>query len=161
MSIVLSEANFLHQLIKDELDAMRNFAQLLDTEQAILVENRSAELESVTTEKNKSLSNLLALEKTRNAHLEKNAYAKDAEGMRQLLALCDNVEMNQHWNMLLEISADAQEANRTNGLLIQRHLSRNQATLNILHQNDQAGSMYGSDGQSKTKFGTSRGIVAR
>ena len=101
----------------------------------------------------------MGMENQRNLSLVSLGLNADATGMQSLLAQDAHAALIEHWDTLLLVSAQAQELNRTNGLLINRQMSRNQGMLNILQQ-DQAGAMYGADGQSKISANTGRGIVA-
>ena len=62
------------------------------------------------------------------------------------------------WMELLALAQSAKQINRTNGILINTHMMRNQAALNILHGNPQGSNLYGPDGQSSTKT-EARGVV--
>jgi flagella synthesis protein FlgN len=46
--------------------------------------------------------------------------------------------------------ARTKETNRLNGVLINKHFSRNQQILNHLQGKPEAGNMYGKNGQAKT-----------
>lgn len=153
----------LQQVIDQEIVAMQSLSQLLDEEQQVLVDNESEKLEAITPNKNQLLTTVFELEKKRSELLLKTGYSNDADGMRQFLAtITGSQSLENAWQNLLDISNKAQEKNRINGQLINRHLSKNQAALNILHSGSghQAGSMYGADGQSKLKKNAKRGIVA-
>ena len=52
------------------------------------------------------------------------------------------------WSELLELIKAAKEFNRVNGLLISKHMIRNQNTLQVLQGPKQGGSLYGPNGQS-------------
>lgn len=163
MNQALTNTVQLQQIIDQEIVAMQSLSQLLDEEQQVLVNNESEKLESITPNKNQLLAKVVELEKKRGELLLKTGYGNDADGMRQLFATnTDNQSLENAWRTLLDISSQAQEKNKTNGLLINRHLNKNQAVLNVLQSGSghQAGSMYGADGQSKLKQNTGRGIIA-
>lgn len=163
MNQALTNTVQLQQIIDQEIVAMQSLSQLLDEEQQVLVNNESEKLESITPNKNQLLAKVIELEKKRGDLLLKTGYSNDADGMLQLFAAnTGSQSLENAWQSLLAVSSQAQEKNRTNGLLINRHLNKNQAALNILQSGSghQAGSMYGADGQSKLKQNTGRGIVA-
>ncbi|MFZ6817583.1 flagella synthesis protein FlgN [Undibacterium sp. Ji22W] len=165
MNLALTNTAQLQQLIDQEIIVMQSLTQLLDEEQQVLVDNESEKLENITPNKNMLLAKVIELEKNRSELLLKSGYSNDINGMRQLLAANPSIqvlELENTWQSLLDISSLAQEKNRTNGLLINRHLNKNQAALNVLQSGSghQAGSMYGADGQSKLKPNAGRGIVA-
>ena len=64
----------------------------------------------------------------------------------------------ERWNALIETARAAKEINRTNGLLINRHLTLNQNALKALRGDAMQESFYGPNGQSMAKLG-SRNLV--
>lgn len=145
--------------VRDELAAMQTFVTTLQNEQQALIESNAEALIAITPQKNEILNGLLGFETQRNNLLAQFGSASSNEGIQALLAQTGDATWGNQWQQLLELSAQAQELNRTNGLLINRQMSRNQSALNIL-KNDQSGSLYGADGQTKIANQTSRGIVA-
>jgi flagella synthesis protein FlgN len=158
---VILVANKIQQVVEEEITLMRSLSLLLDAEQLVLIENKPDDLDGVTAKKNTLLPEILKLENSRNKMLVDAGYSSDIRGMQEFLTSSNNENMGKAWSTLLEISASAQEKNRTNGLLIHRQLNRNQNALNILQRNDQSGSIYGADGQAKNTLNSGRGIVAR
>lgn len=159
----LTNTTQLQLIIDQEIEVMRSLSQILDEEQLVLVNNEAEKLETITPNKNQLLAKVVDLEKHRVSVLQQLGVSNDTSGMRQLFAAnLHNPKFEASWQSLLSLSAEAQEKNRTNGLLITRQLNKNQATLNVLQAGTghQAGSMYGADGQSKLKPSTGRGIVA-
>ncbi len=153
----------LQHIIDQEVEVMQSLTQILDEEQLVLVNNEAEKLETITPNKNQLLAKVVDLEKHRVTVLQQLGVSNDTSGMRQLFsANLHNPKLEASWQSLLSLSAEAQEKNRMNGLLINRQLNKNQATLNVLQAGTahQAGSMYGADGQSKLKPSTGRGIVA-
>jgi flagella synthesis protein FlgN len=163
MNTVLTNIVQIQQVIDEEILVMQSLSQVLEEEQLVLVNNEAEKLEAITTNKNQLLAKVMELEKNRASALLQLGLSNDANGMHQLFANDQsNPQLESSWQLLLSLSASAQEQNRTNGLLINRQINRNQATLNVLQsgRSHQAGSMYGADGQSKSKPSTGRGIVA-
>jgi flagella synthesis protein FlgN len=161
MNDAITNLRKLQQLLDEEVVLMRSLDKLLTEEQNVLTNNEAEKLGAITPEKNSLLTQIIELEKNRNFLLASIGYSPDAKGMQDFFSTSpDNVAVEETWKNLLLISSDAQEKNRTNGLLINRQLSRNQGALNILQQNNQTGSMYGADGQSKNSPNAGRGIVA-
>ncbi|MBC3874995.1 flagella synthesis protein FlgN [Undibacterium flavidum] len=165
MNQALTNTAQLQQIIDQEIVVMQSLTQLLDEEQQVLVNNDSEKLESITPNKNQLLAQVIELEKNRSELLLNSGHSSDAKGMLNFFTANTgnhSLKLENSWQSLLDISSQAQEKNRTNGLLINRHLSKNQAALNVLQSGGghQAGSMYGADGQSKVKPSAGRGIVA-
>jgi flagellar biosynthesis/type III secretory pathway chaperone len=162
MSSTSGNENSIELVLNKEVDMMRAFAQLLENEQAILVNNQIDQLETITPDKNRLLNEIFSLEKQRNQILIAQGYSGDLGGMTGFLsAHAEAKHVAASWNTLIEVSTKAQENNRTNGLLISRQMNKNQSALNILQHNNQAVSTYGSDGQSKLNTTSGRGIIAR
>ncbi len=161
MNDALTNSRKLQDFLEKEIVLMRSLDQLLIEEQTVLTNNEAEKLGTITPEKNNVLMQIVELEKNRNLFLSAIGYTPDAKGMQDFFAATENGgQLEDNWKNLLSISSEAQEKNRTNGLLINRQLSRNQSALNILQQNTQTGSMYGADGQSKNSSTTGRGIIA-
>ena len=163
MNTVLTNTLQIQQVIEQEILVMQSLNQILDEEQMVLVNNEAEKLETITPNKNQLLAKVMELEKHRASALLQLGLSNDASGMRQLFVTKQSdPQLESSWQLLLSLSATAQEQNRTNGLLINRQINKNQATLNVLQsgRSHQAGSMYGADGQSKLKPSAGRGIVA-
>lgn len=161
MNSISTNAQTVNNIISQEVELMTALVQLLKTEEQILIDNAPEKLEAIVAEKNTLLLQIIALEKNRNQQLNVAGFSSDAEGMSNLLkSQSDNGNIDAEWTKLLELSATAKENNRTNGILINRQMTRNQASLNILQQNDPSAAVYGADGQSRTNSISGRGIVA-
>ena len=161
MSENLTNAQNIASIVAQEVELMSALVKLLKKEEEVLVDNTPDKLEAIVTEKNTLLTQIIALEKNRNSSLIQNGLSPDAEGMTTLFSQSNtSTEIQNGWKQLLDLSATAKENNRTNGILINRHMARNQSTLNILQQNDQTASVYGADGQSRVNSSNSRGIIA-
>lgn len=161
MSTNLASAEDIANIISQEVDLMTALVQILRNEEQVLIDNAAEKLETIVVEKNSLLTQIIALEKNRNQQLSQAGFGTDAEGMNLLLQSFPNessVKIN--WMTLLELSTAAKEKNRTNGILINRQMTRNQAALNVLQQNDQTAAVYGADGQSRVNSSSGRGIVA-
>ncbi|MDY7537993.1 flagellar protein FlgN [Undibacterium sp. RTI2.1] len=151
----------LNQCLEDEVVEMTSLSELLKLEQAALVEARVNDLIDLTKNKSLIIAKVSELEKLRASSLKELGFTSDNSGMQALLEKAPaEVETSNYWKTLLTISEQAQENNRTNGILINRQFTRNQNALNILQQNNPAGSMYGPNGQSTVKNMTGRGVVA-
>lgn len=161
MTKINSSLPVLQQCIRDELLAMTSFAKILKLEQAALIEGDTDQLGKITEEKSLIIKQLTELEKIRKTSLVEAGFDTDLNGMEAYLSKLDASDnISGVWFELMEISKQAKEFNRTNGLLINRHLNRNQAALNILHRKDPSANLYGPNGQSTNKSVTGRGFLA-
>ena len=92
-------------------------------------------------------------------------FAGDAAGVQAWLKqVAAGSETAQCWSNLLAATAKANENNRTNGLMINRHMNVTQSALKILQQNDPtaaAGSFYGPSGHTTVSTSAGRGFAAR
>ncbi|HTD05374.1 flagellar protein FlgN [Undibacterium sp.] len=153
----------LLECLQEETKAMTSLAELLEKEQAALVNGKVEELAQTTVNKTRVISDISALEKLRNKYLLSQGFADDAAGMRSWLQQVPaESETAKCWTELLAITAKANEKNRTNGILINRHMSVTQSALKILQQNDPAaGSFYGPSGHATLNKTSGRGFAAR
>lgn len=152
----------IQQCLQEEVSIMSSLADLLKKEQSALIESDVVQLNDYTQSKGQLVVKMNELEKKRNRFLNDLGFNADIEGMHAYLQQAvDTPDIAKSWDTLLELTAQAKEDNRTNGSLINRRLSLNQATLNLLQQNtNQAGSMYGPNGQSTVKTTPGKGYIA-
>lgn len=136
-----------HSLIHEQL-ASHQLLLLLLQEQSQLVAANIEGLVELSAEKNTLVTKMATLSKARYAALAAAAHSADENGMRTWLEQSQDDSASELWNDLLKSAESAKELNRTNGLLIARHMARNQTALNILHSGSSTGSFYGPDGQS-------------
>ena len=148
--------------LQEEITAMNSLATLLKNEQSALVDGDIPALNQHILNKGTLVSQIVELEKKRNSCLLALGCTSDAEGMSNYLQqLAEASEVKQLWTQLLSISEQAKENNRTNGMLINRRLSINQAALGALQQSNQAPSLYGPTGHSTIKSSPNKGVVVR
>jgi flagella synthesis protein FlgN len=144
----------------EERDAAHNLLQLLEQEQAHLVDADVDGLSRLTEEKAKTAAQMSELAKHRHGLLEAAGFALSESGMQAWLnSPAATAADRQSWTELLELAQSAKEQNRLNGLLITQHMARNQSALNILQGNSQSGAIYGPNGQSATKINSRRLVV--
>ncbi len=164
MNAIAAISTQFNTLIEKEIGLMQALARTLAEEQTILIDNNVEALLVLTQEKNGLLGQITQIEKDRNTLLVQHGFGPDQQGMLELITAKSEesayLHLQECWDSLLKISADAQELNRVNGGLINRQITRNQSTLNVLQSGGQAGSMYGADGQTKISGNASRGIIA-
>lgn len=149
--------NPLQASLQQEISVMTQLADVLKAEQTALVDGDVAALSELTQSKSRLVANIAELEHARNQAIAAKGFADDIQGFKDYLASTTDTALSQAWDELLRISEAAKETNRTNGMLINRHLARNQGALNALQQNKQP--LYGPSGQSTTQANTGRGFV--
>lgn len=162
MTQTSTESTGISLCLQEEIAAMNSLAALLKKEQSALVDGDIASLNQHLLNKGILVSQIAELEKKRNACLLALGYTSDAEGMLNYLQKSSDItETKEAWNQLMSISEQAKENNRTNGMLINRRLSINQAALGALQESNQAPSLYGPTGHSTIKSSPNKGVVVR
>lgn len=150
-----SPADSLHE----ELKATAHLLQVLKQEQAQLVAANIDGLTAQTEEKAKIVARMSELARWRHSALAAAGFAAGEEGMQEWLKSPDaTAAIGKSWKELLGLAQIGKELNRTNGLLIGRHMTRNQTALNVLQGSTHGGTFYGPDGQATNKPG-GRGLV--
>lgn len=145
--------------LKAELQSAHDLLTLLQQEQSQLIEANISELETLTEKKSHLLTQLSRLAASRHAALADNGYQATESGMQYWIDTKAATAIANTWQTLLSAMRDAQEINRTNGLLINTHLGHNQASLNALQaKNNNSGNLYGPNGHSSTRV-TTRGLI--
>ena len=138
--------------LAEEQQVTRNLLKLLQQEQGKLIEASIVGLPELIQAKALAVAHLTTLTKARHALLDAAGFAASESGMRNWIA--EHQPADTEWGALLAVGAEAREMNRINGMLIGRHMMRNQTELNILQGKTQRNNLYGADGQSA---GTGRG----
>lgn len=145
--------------LNDEIAVARNLVNVLKREQTVLIAADTEALPALTEEKAKLVAQIAVLANTRYQALAAAGFPDEEAGMKAWVASPSaSADADKCWNELLEAAREAKELNRVNGMLIGKHLARNQATLNVLQGNRQATSLYGPNGQPTSALG-SRGLV--
>lgn len=146
-----------HKLHEENRTA-RTLLDLLKKEQAQLVAADVEALTALTEEKNRLVVRMSELAAERHAALSAEGFAATEQGMQAWLDKLQPPTARQSWKELLEVAKAAKEINRSNGLLIGKHLARNQNALNVLKGGPQGQALYGPNGQSSVTA-AARGLV--
>jgi flagella synthesis protein FlgN len=146
--------------LDEEIKATHQLLQVLKLEQAQLVEANIDGLTALTEEKAKIVAKMSELARGRHSALAAAGCAAAEEGMQAWLnSPAASVAAGKSWKELLTLAQVGKDLNRTNGLLIARHMTRNQTALNVLQGGTQGGALYGRDGQTTNQPGGRRLIV--
>lgn len=143
--------------LSEETRLTMQLIELLKQEQAHLIAANIEGLMAITEEKSRAANEMNELAKRRYRCLATAGFDPQEGGMRVWLDTAAPKDIAEAWNNLLTLAQSAKSLNSTNGLLIGKHMSRNQQALNILHGN-QKNSFYGPNGQTTTP-NRSRGLV--
>lgn len=130
---------------------MRRLRQLIAQEQALLLAANIDELTALTEEKAKIVARMAALANGRHQLLAAAGFAPSEAGMQAWLDSNAESGANNLWMEMRAQVVATQELNRTNGLLINRHMTRNQNALNVLQGASQVSGFYGPNGQATLK----------
>lgn len=155
--------NTLTNCIQQEAKAMIALIGALQEEQTLLTKAPSLDLmeqiSEMTAKKNQLVTAISVAGQQRGKELSRLGYKATTSTMPEWLQ--DNEQM-ECWRDLVAQTKKANELNRINGILINRHLVRNQNTLQVLQKNlhaNQDEALYGADGQSNTQRNNGRGVV--
>lgn len=144
--------------LQEELSTARTLLNLLKEEQAQLIAADIDALTALTEEKTRLVTRMSELATERHDALSASGFAASEAGMQAWLENRQPEELRKAWLALLELARAAKEINRSNGLLIGKHLNRNQSALNALKGGPQGQALYGPNGQSSVTAG-GRGLA--
>ena len=157
--------NSLLTCIQNELAAMIALVQVLSEEQLLLTQAPSLQqiqtLNVLTRKKNLQIVEVAQQSQTRRQYLS-GAGISEADTIHP--GWLENTEQQQQWQLLVTQTEKAKELNRVFGLLIAKHLARNQQTLNVLYQHNRQGSntnLYGPNGHCNIKRASTPGFAAK
>lgn len=141
--------------LDQELEAARQLQQVLKQEQALLIAASIDGLSTSTERKAQLIARMAELANTRLNALAGAGLAPEEASMQQWLdrqpaGSNARAAAQARWDELLQLMQTAKETNRTNGLLIGTHMSRNQSALQVL-QGNQGAEIYGRDGQTSVQ----------
>jgi len=143
--------------LSEETRLTKQLIELLKQEQAHLIKADIEGLMTINEEKSRAANEMNELASRRYRNLAAIGYDPKEGGMRAWLDKAAQGATADAWKNLLTLAQSAKSLNSTNGLLISKHMSRNQQALNILRGN-QSNSFYGPNGQATTSV-RSRGLV--
>lgn len=133
----------------EELGAGRALLQLLKTEQDLLVNADVEGLNRAMSEKSQLVTKMSELALRRHRTLAAAGFEASEAGMQSWLKGQKTAQQaHQSWTSLIELAQLAKELNRTNGMLINQHMSRTQSALNVLQGAPEGGALYGPNGQA-------------
>ena len=154
--------NTLLICIQNESDAMANLVDVLSQEQAALTQAPSLSLmeqvSAIIQHKNQQIAAISQLGKIRRNMLSSLGFQITESTMPEWL---QDQSQKDCWAKLIKHTKKAKELNRVNGLLITKHLIRNQTTLQVLtkhHRSSSGPSLYGANGQSNNQRSNGRGF---
>jgi flagellar biosynthesis protein FlgN len=148
--------------LREEHQALAKLIELMKAEQAHLIAANIEGLQEVNEQKAKIVSKASEMAQNRHRALALAGFEPKEEHMQAWLASINQNNVCQAWEQLLDITRSAKELNRVNGMLINKHLARNQDALNTLHPPEQAGiqnTVYGPNGHTRGNISSRRFVV--
>jgi flagella synthesis protein FlgN len=135
--------------LRDEQQVIGSIVELMKTEQQLLISADADGLSTITPNKLQLAQRAATLSRVRHKALAAAGFPAGEAGMEPWLAVGGNDELRAEWNRLLELTREAKEINRVNGMLVNRQLSQVQAALNELRgPAGNAAGVYGPGGQT-------------
>lgn len=152
-------ADFISRL-HIERDALRSFVALLKTEQEALISGNADQLLALADGKIQAVHALNKLANERRDGLLARVGKIESVDMSAWLQ-ANAANSLPVWNAIIQLAEQAQQLNRTNGILIQTKLRQNQQALMALQNATHSTSgLYGPDGHpSLTASGRTLGSV--
>ncbi|HEU4853599.1 MAG TPA: flagellar protein FlgN [Telluria sp.] len=146
--------------LQNEHATMTVLLDLLKQEQEYLVSADTEALEQATPAKTDMVRQMAAATSERHQALSAAGFPGSDKGMESWLAANGDERAASLWNALIELTREAKEQNRVNGMLIARHLAHNQNLLNAMRQpaSGPESAVYGPSGQAPST-GPSRRFV--
>ena len=155
----------LHQCIQNEIEAMSGLVDLLREEQSVLTMAPAPEvmeqLTRITAGKNRLIATINQHGQSRRLLVQRLGFQPIESTMPQWL---HGPADKDAWATLVRHTRKANELNRLNGLLINKHLIRNRNTLQVLLSQHRSGTetpaLYGANGQSSNRRSVGRTVAA-
>lgn len=119
-------------------------------EQSNLIKMDIDSIEVLLEEKAALVQRISEVAKVRYTLLGKNGFEPNEAGMLVYIEQQVRSDLNNVWRDFQKTLSQAKEMNRLNGILINKHFSRNQQLLNHLQGASSATTVYGRDGQAKS-----------
>jgi flagella synthesis protein FlgN len=145
--------------LPEEQQVMTLLLDLLKQEQLLLVSADTDSLIEVTAQKTALVGNMTALAASRHLALGAAGFAAQETGMPTWIAECGNNNDAILWRQVLDLTREAKEMNRINGMLIGKQMMHTQNALNALRPNAQGAGVYGPNGQTSNAAASRRFII--
>ena len=139
--------NSLESVIRDSQQHTLELEALLAEEQSALRSQDSDSLERVAASKLSCVSALDTLEGTRRDLAIRAGFGTDPDGMKDMLAWCDEDQtLERSWRTLLESASRCERQNRSNGAVSNVRAQQIRAALAILSGNPDSTHIYSPSG---------------
>ena len=139
----------LGKALGEELGKLRQFIELLQSEQMLLTRGDTEALLPLIEKKNGLATALAAHAQLRDSELARLGLAAGRSGMDAWLDRCGDASLRSNWQTLLALAAEARDINAANGKLIGLHMQHNQQAFSALMGAAGRAMTYGPDGQQQ------------
>lgn len=138
-------------LLEAESSQLKKFLDLLQREEAILIQGDTDGLITITREKNERFRQLQHLHDDRAILLSRCGFNNSNAALR---TFCANLPRAlARWDEVLTLAAQARQRNEFNGQLITERLQHNQAALSVLLAATDQPPLYDAGGHSRPSGG--------
>ncbi|QJE00918.1 flagellar protein FlgN [Massilia forsythiae] len=135
--------------LRDEQQLIGSIVALMKQEQQLLVSADADGLATLTPQKLRLAQQAADLSRLRHQALGAAGFVASENGMEPWLAVGGSADARTQWDRLLELTREAKELNRVNGMLINKQMAHTTGVLNALRgESGGAGGVYGPGGQS-------------
>ncbi|MEM4989912.1 flagellar protein FlgN [Collimonas sp. H4R21] len=151
----MSSALFKH--LQQERAVMDAFLDLLDQEAEALIKSRFDVLPLITERKAQLAERITALEQEREQRQRAAGFDAGRTG-GDAAAAAGGGNLQQAWQELLALAAQARDYNHRNGIMIHTHLDFVRRSINFLRAHGQ--SLYGADGKHQVGLGNGHSLAS-
>lgn len=136
--------------LHDEQQLLSSLLDLMKQEQQCLIDADIDSLNAITPRKAELMNELAVLANQRHQALEAAGFAAEEAGMQAWVEQTASSSAADGWSNLLDLTREAKEVNRLNGMLINKQMTHNQNLINAMRQPANAGdaAVYGPTGQT-------------
>lgn len=137
--------------IEQESRTVSRLIEILEQEQSYLINADIEQIQTLLEEKSKLLQSLNMSSQERYQWLSAAGYSANETGMSDWLKQNSENALQTSWLTMQQALFKAKELNRVNGMLINKHFTRNQQLLNTLQGQTEVDNFYGPNGQATSK----------
>jgi flagella synthesis protein FlgN len=147
--------------LRNEQQLLASILDVMKQEQQLLVSADADGLAAITPEKLTLAQQLGEMSRLRHMALAGAGFAGDESGMEPWLAVGGNDGARAEWDRLLDLTRQAKEINRVNGMLLNKQLAHTTGVLNAVRGNTGSGTggVYGASGQTLAAGPSRRFVV--
>jgi len=147
--------------LRDEQQLIASILDVMKQEQQLLVSADADGLATITPEKLRLAQQLGEMSRIRHKALAGAGFPAGETGMEPWLAVGGNDSARVEWDRLLDLTRQAKELNRVNGMLLNKQLAHTTGVLNAVRGNTGVGTggVYGASGQTLASGPSRRFVV--